>query len=92
MRIFGAQYQNGRLNHPKLANQRRAQILGRAEREFSRDFSRDFSHDVDRGMDAVLKLTALISDPALTNAVKSRVDNLKDQHVRKLMHLQMFGA
>jgi len=33
MRGFGAQYQSGVLNHPKLAKQRRAQILRLVPRE-----------------------------------------------------------
>lgn len=81
IRIFGAQYQSGHLNHPKLANQRRIPILSRAYRESVRD--------VDLGMGIVLQLTALLGYSDLTNALKFYIDTLKDQLVRKLMHFQV---
>jgi len=84
IRNFGGQYQSGLLNHPKLANQRRALILSLAYREFSRE--------VDDGVDAVLKVTALIGDSALANTVKSCMDTLREQHVRNLALHQMFRA
>lgn len=83
IRNFGAQYQSGHLNHLKLANQRRIPILSRAYCEFIRD--------VDRGMGAVLHLTALIGYFDLTNALKFYIDTLKDQLVRTPTHFQMFS-
>ena len=47
MRNFGAQYESGSLNHPTLANERRAQILTHAYHEASRE--------ADRVSDALLK-------------------------------------
>lgn len=84
IRNFGGQYQSGFLNHPKLVNRRRALILSLAYREFSRE--------VDDGVDAVLKVTALIGDSALANTVKSCMDILREHHVRSLALHQMFGA
>jgi hypothetical protein len=80
VRNFGAQYQSGDLNHPTLANQRRALIVTHAYRELSRE--------VDSGTDAVLKLTELISDSDLASVVKSCIDTLKEQHVRKLSSIK----
>ena len=37
VRNFGAQYESGGLNHPKLANERREKILAHAYQEASRE-------------------------------------------------------
>jgi hypothetical protein len=84
VRNFGAQYQSGVLNHPTLANQRRALIV--------RDAYREHRCEVDRGMDVLLQLVDLIGDSDLVRRVKSCVDTLKYQHVRKPILHQNFGT
>jgi hypothetical protein len=80
MKNFGAQYEYGSLNHSTLTNQRRALILTHTYCEFSRE--------VDSRVDAVLKLTELISDLDLASVVKSCVDILIEQHVRQLFSIK----
>ena len=71
VRDLGALYKSGSLNHPALAKERRELILTRAYRE-ARD---EFDHKL-------LKMTTLIGDSTLADAVKSCLDALKDAHVR----------
>jgi hypothetical protein len=73
MRNFGAQYENGSLNHPRLANERRALILEQAYREPRREF--------DRISVALLNLTTLVADSMVADAVKDFLDTLKAVHV-----------
>lgn len=74
IRNFGGQYRSGSLNNPKLALERRTSIVSKAYREFS--------HEIDCGADAVLKLSTSIGEAAISEAVKSRLDNLRHHHVR----------
>jgi hypothetical protein len=73
VRNFGARFASGALNHPALANERRALILAHAYRETR--------HEVNRGLDAVLTLLSLIGDSTLANGVNSCLDALGEAHV-----------
>jgi len=77
VRNFGAQYENGILNHPKLASERRAQILTHAYHEARRE--------ADRVSDAVLRLTTLLENSSLEDGIKSFLITLGGAHVRELM-------
>jgi len=77
MRNFGGQYENGILNHPTLANERRMQILSHAYKEASLG--------VNRASDALLRLIALLDDSRLSDGIKSFIHTIKDARVRVLI-------
>jgi hypothetical protein len=72
-KYFGAQFASGTLNHPTLANERRALVLAHAYRAVR--------SEVDRGLNSVLKLTRFIGDSTLANGVKSCLGDLQVTHV-----------
>ena len=75
VRNFGGQYESGSLNHPTLANERRAKILAHAYQEASRE--------ADRVSDALLKVVSLLEDSTLADGIKSSLKTLKKAHVRQ---------
>jgi len=77
MRNFGGQYENGILNHPTLANERRMQILSHAYKEASLG--------VNRASDALLRLITLLNNSTLLDGIKSFIQAFVDARVRVLM-------
>ena len=77
MRNFGGQYENGILNHPTLANERRMQIMSHAYKEASLGMN--------RASDALLRLTTLLDNSSLSDGIKSFIHAFKDARVRLMM-------
>ena len=77
VRNLGAQYENGILNRPKLASERRAQILTHAYHEARRE--------ADRVSDAMLRLMSLLDDASLEDGLKFFLNTLRGARVRELM-------
>jgi hypothetical protein len=76
IRNFGGRYDTGSLHRPNLAKERRVMILGHTYREASREF--------ERGSTVLMKITTLIGDSTLAEAVRTCIKTLREQHVREL--------
>jgi len=80
MRNLGGQYENGILNHPTLANERRMQILRQAYKEASRAAD----HASDTLLRAV-RLITLLDNSRLSDGIKSFLHAFNNARVRVLM-------
>ena len=76
IRNFGGRYDTGSLHRPNLAKERRMMILDHTYREASREF--------ERGSAVLTKITTLIGDSTLAEAVRTCINTVIEQHVREL--------
>jgi hypothetical protein len=75
MRRFGGQYESGFLNHPTLSAESRGRV---------RDLT--YSHlaeEIDRKSGIILRFADLITDPAITKAIKALLNVIKSHQVRE---------